>query len=132
MLTTPLCTIGWFQKTMKPDKIKSNNKNSTSIIIELDANSKLGPEYILNDPKAMSPNGRILGGIVERHALIVANDVKEKSHGVITRKRTTINNSEESVIDLVVISNDLFKSLVSMNVDEERIFNRPGVAGAVL
>ena len=81
MLTPPLCTIGWFQKT----------KNFTFIIIELDANSKLGPEYILNDPKPMSPNGRILGGIIERHALIVANGVQEKSHGVITRKRITIN-----------------------------------------
>ena len=35
-----------------------------SIIIELDANSKLGKEYIKNDPKPMSSNGRILAGII--------------------------------------------------------------------
>ena len=68
----------------------------------------------------MSHNGRILGGILERNALIVANYVQEKSNGVITRKRTTIYNSEESVIDLLLISNDTLKSLVSVNLDEER------------
>ena len=34
----------------------------------------------------MSHNGRILGGILERNALIVANYVQEKSNGVITEK----------------------------------------------
>ena len=49
-----------------------------SVIIEIDANSKLGPEYIKGDPKQMSQNGRILAGIIERHALVVANGVVGK------------------------------------------------------
>ena len=68
----------------------------------------------------MSPNGKILSGIIERHALTVANGVEEKSHEVITRRRNTKTNIEESVIDLVLISSDLVHNLVSINIDEEK------------
>ena len=91
-----------------------------SIVIELDANSKLGSEYILGDPKPMSPNGEILAGIMERHALIVANGVKDKSKGVITRTRNTKKGTQESAIDVVLISSDMLKHLVSIHVDEAR------------
>ena len=91
-----------------------------SIILELDANSKLGTKYIKNDPHAMSPNGVILSGIIERHDLIVANGLSQKSSGVITRKRSTVHRTEESVIDFVCISCDLVNSLVSINIDEAR------------
>ena len=54
-----------------------------SVIIKMDSNSKLGPEYIKNDPNNMSPNGKILARILERHALIVANG-STRSVGLIT------------------------------------------------
>ena len=44
-----------------------------SMIIEVDANSKLGPNCIPNDPHEMSPNGKVLSEIIKRYALIVAN-----------------------------------------------------------
>ena len=47
-----------------------------SIIIEIDANSKLGSTYIPNDPNVMSPNGKILANIIEKNALIVAKACK--------------------------------------------------------
>ena len=68
----------------------------------------------------MSQNGQILAGIIERHALIVANGVKEKLRGVVTQKRKTKKNSEESAIDFAIISSDLLKSLESITIDEER------------
>ena len=90
-----------------------------SVLIEMDANSKLGPKYIPGDPHAMTPNGALLAGVIERHALCVGNGAKE-CKGTITRKRTTRNRIEQSVIDIVLFSNDLRKHLVSMHVDEER------------
>lgn len=72
-----------------------------------DANSKLGPTHIPGDPHEMSENGKIVEGIMERHALIVGNGIKEKTSGVITRKRTTLNGVEESAIDPILISEDL-------------------------
>ena len=89
------------------------------MIIELDANSKLGKHYIPKDPHDMSPNGLILSDIIERHSLIVCNG-SAKCSGTITRKRVTKQRTEESVIDVVLISSELKEHLVSVHIDEER------------
>ena len=94
--------------------------NAKSVIIQMDANSKLGNTYVENDPHSMSPNGKILEGIIQRNALIVANGIKDKSDGVITRERTTINGIERSVIDYVLISADLETHMTRCHVDEQR------------
>ena len=38
--------------------------NGKSIFIEMDSNSKLGPDMIKNDPHGQSGNGKILAGII--------------------------------------------------------------------
>ena len=90
-----------------------------SIIIEMDANTKLGKEYIPNDPHKMSPNGTLLAGVIDIHALFVANG-SAKSKGTITRRRATRERVEESVIDLVLFSNDMNEYFVALTVDEEK------------
>ena len=90
-----------------------------SVIIEMDANSKLGAQYVKNDPHAMSPNGSILAEIIERHSLHVANG-SEKCQGTITRKRITKQRIEQSVIDFVLYSHDLKEHFVAMHIDEAR------------
>ena len=75
-----------------------------SIIISLDANSKLGSDYIPKDTHKQSPNGKLFAGIINRHALIVINGLNGKSHGVITRKRITIDGEEESTIYTVLVN----------------------------
>ena len=90
-----------------------------SVIIEVDANSKLGKTYIPNDPHEISPNGRVLADIIERHALIVANGSK-RCTGLVTRQRSTTNRSEKSCIDLVLLSSDLNEEFKSLNIDESR------------
>ena len=73
-----------------------------SILIGLDANSKLGPEWITKDPHNQSHNGTILEGIIQRHALIVANGNQDKCSGVVTRKRTTVGGTEVSAMDFIM------------------------------
>ena len=90
-----------------------------SVIIGMDSNSKLGSEYISSDPHFQSPNGRILAGILDRQGLIIANGIENKCTGSITRKRITIDGLEESIIDHVIISEDLKDDLESLLVDEE-------------
>ena len=68
----------------------------------------------------MSANGIILSGIIERHALSVANGISQKCSGVITHKRITKIGIQESAIDLVLISSDMVEHLVSMHIDEEK------------
>ena len=89
------------------------------LIIEIDANSKLGQQYIPNDPHVISPNGALLSSIIENHNLIVCNG-STKCVGTITRKRVTSRSTEESAIDLVLISSDLSKHLVKVHIDEGR------------
>ena len=40
-----------------------------SILIEMDANSKLGPQYIPGDMHHQTENGKLLAGIIDRHGL---------------------------------------------------------------
>ena len=86
-----------------------------SVIIEVDANSKLGKKYIPNDPHEVSPNGKILADVIERHALIVANGSR-RCTGLVTRQRCTKNRSEKSCIDLVLLSSDLNEDFNSRQV----------------
>ena len=90
-----------------------------SVIIELDANSKLGEKYIRDDPHKISPNGQLLAGVIERHALYVANG-SDKCKGRVTRRRVTKHRIEESSIDIVLFSQDMLPSFVSLIVDEDK------------
>ena len=57
----------------------------------------------------------------KRHALSLANGLKEKCQGLITRERSTINGIEQSVIDFVIVSCDLVKHIEYIYVDEKQI-----------
>ena len=93
-----------------------------AVMICCDANSKMGPEYIPGDPHDISENGKIVEGIIERHALVVANGIKGKSKGVITRKRITIDGEEKSAIDLVLLSEELVENVKEVIIDEGKQF----------
>ena len=95
------------------DEIYKAEFAGISVLIQMDANSKLGSEIIPNDPHDRSQNGKILAGIIQRHQLSVVNGT-EKCHGLITRQR----NNEASVIDFVIVSNDLFEDVDSLLIDE--------------
>ena len=101
------------------EEINKAELEGKSVFIEIDANSKLGPERIPGDIHSISPNGRVLADIIDRHALFVANG-STKCSGLITRKRTTTRGIEESSIDIVMTSFDLMNNLVSLHIDDER------------
>ena len=82
-----------------------------SVIIQMDANSKLGKNIIPNGPKAQSPNGKVLEGVINQNGLIVVNSLNQKCKGVITRRKTTIDGTEESVIDFLIVSVDLVNAI---------------------
>ena len=90
----------------------------TSIIIEMDSNSKLGPGLIPSDPHEQTANGKLLSGIIQRHGLVVANSLSAVCVGKITRRRVTVKSTEESIIDHVIVSTDLVEELESVLIDE--------------
>ena len=100
-----------------------------SVIIGFDANSKLGPKWIKQDPHSESQNGNILGGIIQRYALIVANGDPEKCSGAITRRRATVDGVEVSAIDFIILSQDIESAYVSLDIDEDKIYSLTSCAG---
>ena len=70
------------------EEVASSDINGRSVIVQMDANAKLGPKYVNKDPKIMSGNGRMLAGIMERHVLTVINGLQDKCNGTITRQET--------------------------------------------
>ena len=89
------------------------------ICIQLDANAKLGSDIIKGDPHQRSSNGELLLGTVTRNNLIVCNSTALCT-GVITRTRSTVNGDEESVIDFMIVCEELFALMTEMRVDEEK------------
>ena len=109
-----------FYVALEEEVVKAQAEGK-SIIMELDANCKLGTEYIPNDPQPMSGSGKIMAGIVDRHALCMANRISDKVKGTITRKRSTKDHIEKSVIDLGIVSDDMVKYIDSVHIDEEKL-----------
>ena len=95
-----------FYEAMESEVVRSELEER-SIIICMDANSKIGPEYIKEDPHSQLKNCKLLANILDRHALIVVNGLNQKCRGVITREKHTTDSIEKSVIYFVVMSSDL-------------------------
>ena len=107
-----------FFLALEQEKVKAE-LDGKSILIELDANSKLGPQYIPGDMHCQTENGKLLAGIIDRHGLVIGNSL-EQCEGLVTRKRVTINGTEESVIDFVIMREDLKSEVQSIKIDDER------------
>ena len=108
-----------FFKTLEEEVIKAKINNKI-IYIQMDGNSKLGPDWIKGDPHEITANGKILAEILERQDLIVINGLNKKCFGTITRKRNTNKVKEESVIDFVIGCEEMVDMVASLVIDEER------------
>ena len=108
-----------FFNTLEEEIVKASY-SGTSVILMGDLNSKLGPEFIKNDPHSITENGSILAGIMERNALTVVNGLEQVCRGLITRERTTVDSVEKSIIDFVIVSQDIVQSISSMMIDDDR------------
>lgn len=101
--------------------IETAKTEDKSIVIEMDANAKLGDEIINLDPHKISENGKILYEIMERQNLVAVNSM-ELCNGVITRHRDTINGEEKSAIDFVIVCENMLEFVKEMTIDEDEIF----------
>ena len=87
------------------------------IVMELDANAKLGCDLIKGDPNRMSYNGQIMFEMIERQNLIIGN-ASIKCKGTITRHRSTVEKTELSVLDYLIFCEIMEPFFESMLVDE--------------
>ena len=103
--------------------IKNAKFDGCFIIFQLDANAKVGHEIIVGDPHPQSQNGKILLDLVEGNNLILCN-ATDKCNGLITRRRTTKYRNEESIIDYLIVCEDMFLYLENMTIDKNNIHSR--------
>ena len=90
------------------------------ILIQMDANAKVGNEVIKGDPHKISNNGKIMHDIVTRQNLQIANSL-DMCKGIITRQRVLENKTEQSVIDFIIICEKLSKHLTEVWIDEDKV-----------
>ena len=102
------------------EEITNAKDDNCMIVIQMDANAKIGKKHVKNDPNDDTHNGRILIDVVERQKLVIVNTM-ELCKGVITRERITATNTERSVIDYIIICEDMKKFLEEMIIDEDRV-----------
>ena len=100
-------------------EVKQALVDNCLVLIECDANAKLGPEVIKNDPHPQSENGSCLWSLVQRNNLVVVNS-SSLCEGVITRHRTTKIGEEKSVLDYVIVCERLNTHVNKMVIDEGR------------
>ena len=100
-------------------EVVSGIEDGCLLILQMDANAKLGREIIKNDPHDISENGKLLLDILERQNLTVVNSL-DVCDGTITRERKTKSRIEKSVIDYVIVCSKIREFVKSMNIDEDR------------
>ena len=95
-------------------------ENECMVVIELDANAKVGKNTIRDDPNHISGNGKIMMDIIERQKLVIANS-EEMCKGLITREREVEKKVERSIIDYILMCEKMQRFLIEMTIDDERI-----------
>ena len=95
-------------------------ENNCMVLVELDANAKIGKEHIKGDPHECTQNGKLLLEMVKRKNLVIANAL-DICKGVITRERITKEFTEKSIIDYILMSKELMEFLTHVSIDDERI-----------
>ena len=91
------------------------------ILVQMDANAKLGNDVISRDPNKMSDNGRLLKDIIERESLVLLNS-STLCEGFITRHRVTKDSDEKAILDYIITCEKLAQFLEKMLIDDVRNF----------
>ena len=107
----------FWQDTEK--EIISAKEQNCKILLQFDANAKIGNEFLALDPNKMSNNGKIMLDILKRQNLFILN-IDKNCKGVITRQRVTVKGVEISVLDYTIVCENLKMMFDHMMIDEDR------------
>ena len=91
------------------------------IIIQMDANSWLGGNFIPGDPNIITnSNGKLFRNFLQRNKNIYLVNAMSLCEGVITRQRITELLKEKSVIDVFLVCERVLSFVRKMLIDENR------------
>ena len=101
-------------------EIISAKQEGCLVIMQMDANAKIGNKYIKNDPNHCSKNGKILLELVQRQGMYIGN-CDSRCNGTITRERTLKNKgTEKSVLDYFIFCERIIYYFEEMIIDDKR------------
>ena len=112
-------TLGFWQEI--ESEIMNAKDNDCLVIVELDANAKVGKDVIKDDPNQSSNNGKVMLDVLQRQNLHIAN-ASDVCEGTITRERVSGEKSEKSIIDYILICEKMKKFLTKMTIDDSRSY----------
>lgn len=92
------------------------------VLVAEDANAKLGPTIIPNDPHPMSENGKLLEKMIQRQGLKIINIADKCTGGPVTRKRIVKGKLEESCIDFILTCETLAELLTNATIDSNQVY----------
>ena len=101
-----------FWHNLEKESMSAYEENC-KIVMELDANTKVGPNIIPNDPNVQSENGRYMMEMLARQNLHMLNS-SELCNGTITRQRNAAGRIDKSILYYVIVSANLFDQAESM------------------
>lgn len=108
-----------FWQEIEEEIIKAKD-SKCFVLLQMDANAKIGKDYIKGDPHTMSSNGRLFLDVSLRQHLVIANTL-DFCEGVITRERKVEQNIERSVIDYIAMCEDMYKHLKEIKIDDKKV-----------
>ena len=101
-------------------EILAATSENCMVLIQMDANAKVGRKIISADPNNVTDsNGRQLLELVDRHGLEVLN-ADPMCTGAITRYRVSKKCTEVAILDYVLVCKELYQYFENMVIDEER------------
>ena len=106
-------------------EIKNAQLMNCLICIELYANAKLGFQCIPGDSHSLSSNGILLKSLVDENSLFMCNS-DSKCDGLYTRERTAISGAERSIIDYLIICENMQLYFKGMKIDKVNAFAKFG------
>ena len=117
----PLLVREKYRNTLE-EQVERAYLNGSMVLVAEDANAKLGPDWIKNDPHSISENGLLLADMITRQNLSIVNMSDKCVGGPITRSRTVNGKVEASCIDYVLVSADLASQLIVATIDKEQLY----------
>ena len=103
-------------------EVLSAISESCMVLIQMDANAKVGREIISSDPNNVTDgNGRQMLDLIERHGLKLLNSDR-MCKGAITRCRVTKKCTELAILDYIIVCQELYEFFQQMFIDEERSY----------
>ena len=102
------------------NEVKASDQSGAGCVILMDANSWLGKDILPDDPNNQNENGKLFQGFMERNKNLTLLNAHNLCKGSITRERKVKDRTEISILDFVVVCEQVLPFFKAMKMDKEK------------